>query len=344
MGDGGVPAPSQLIEQHARRRAELLSRLCSMESFASYCLTEPAAGSDAASLRTTAKPAVCPETGERGWSLTGSKAFISGAGVADVYLVMARVAEDDKKNNNDKHDPARGVTAFLVDRRRSGGSSPSSSGLSFGTLEKKMGWRMQPTAAVHLDGVFVPDSDVVGPVGEGFRAVALRALDGGRVNIGACSVGGAQGALNAAARYSRERRQFGARVADFQATRFRLADALTDVEASRLLVRRAAAALDRVAAAAAKEGAPSAEEDADEASALAAMAKRFASDRCFDAANASLQTFGGYGYLRDYGVERIVRDLRVHSLLEGTNEVMRLVVAKKAPLFVRAAAADGGSV
>ena len=202
---------------------------------------------------------------------------------------------------------------------------------------------MQPTAAVHLDGVFVPDSDVVGPVGEGFRAVALRALDGGRVNIGACSVGGAQGALNAAARYSRERRQFGARVADFQATRFRLADALTDVEASRLLVRRAAAALDRVAAAA-KDGATPAEEDADEASALAAMAKRFASDRCFDAANASLQTFGGYGYLRDYGVERIVRDLRVHSLLEGTNEVMRLVVAKKAPLFVRAAAADGGSV
>jgi alkylation response protein AidB-like acyl-CoA dehydrogenase len=325
-----------------RRRTNLLARLCSMESFAAYCLTEPASGSDAASLATTATRAVCSITGASGWSLRGSKSFISGAGVADVYLVMARVVgdEDGRTKHDQNKDPAHGVTAFLVDRKRAEGGfsegEPNQNLLTFGSLEKKMGWRMQPTAAVHLDGVFVPDEDVVGPLGQGFRAVALKALDGGRINIGACSVGGAQAALAAATQYSRERKQFGVRVADFQATKFRLADAATDVEAARLLVRRAAAALDMVGFG----GGGDHDDDehtntspSDQASALAAMAKRFASDKCFDAANAALQTFGGYGFLRDYGVERIVRDLRVHSLLEGTNEVMRLVVAKKLGMF-----------
>jgi alkylation response protein AidB-like acyl-CoA dehydrogenase len=333
-------AQGQERELHERRRAALLKRLCSMESFAAYCLTEPSSGSDAASLSTSARRGTCPATGEPGWLLRGSKAFISGAGVADVYLVMARVAGGGQG--------AEGITAFLLDRRREG-HAPAS--LTFGAPEKKMGWKMQPTCAVHLDDAFVPDYGVVGPVGGGFREVALRALDGGRVNIGAASVGGAARALAAAARYARSRRQFGVRVSDFQATRMRLADAATDVEAARLLVRRAAAALDVAAAAAAAAGgeggaggdntntsSPCSLDD--EASALAAMAKRFASDKCFDAANAALQTFGGYGFLSDYGVEQAVRDLRVHSLLEGTNEVMRLVVAKKLPLFVDAAAAE----
>jgi len=364
-------------ERHQRRREALLGRLCTMASFAAYCLTEPASGSDAASLSTSARRGRCPATGEEGWLLRGSKAFISGAGAADVYLVMARVADGaggdgrvgdsaggagggsagggsagGQRARAPAQGGADGMPALLVDCHRAEGFAPAAS-LTFGAPEKKMGWRMQPTRAVHLDDVFVPDFDVVGPLGGGFRAVALRALDGGRVNIGAASVGGAARALGLAARYARSRRQFGARVWDFQATRLRLADAATDVEAARLLVRRAAAALDAAAAAAAGgeggEGGGAGGGDScsapcaaapleDEASALAAMAKRFASDRCFDAANAALQTFGGYGYLSDYGVEQIVRDLRVHSLLEGTNEVMRLVVAKTLPLFVDAAA------
>lgn len=338
-----------LVHQHERRRADLVARLVSMDSLAAYCLTEPQSGSDAASLSTTATRCTGHHAGQgAGWLLRGSKAFISGAGVADVYLVMARVVAEggqggDGKassstpppsHHSKKPDPARGITAFVVDRRRPEGFDDAT--LSFGAKERKMGWRMQPTAAVHFDNVFVPDADVVGGIGQGFRSVALRALDGGRINIGACSVGGGEAALRTAVRYARERSQFGQPIANFQATRFRLADAATDVEASRLMVRRAAAALDRAQALAAVEagaeggdGAAAASGAAEEATALAAMAKRFASDRCFDVANSALQTLGGAGYLEDYGVERLVRDLRVHSILEGTNEVMRLLVARR---------------
>jgi alkylation response protein AidB-like acyl-CoA dehydrogenase len=270
-------------------RQAYLPRLTSMELIASYCLTEPGAGSDAASLRTTAR-----REGET-YVLNGAKAFISGAGTSDLYVVMARSGGDGPG----------GVSTFVVERE--------TPGLSFGAQERKMGWASQPTAMVHFDNVAIPAANRVGGEGQGFR-IAMMGLDGGRLNIASCSLGGAQLALETAKAYLESRRQFGRPLKDFQGLQFKLADMATDLEAARLLVRRAAAALD--------EGDPA-------ATRLAAMAKRFATDAGFEIANEALQLHGGYGYLKDYPLERIVRDLRVHQILEGTNEIMRVIIARE---------------
>ena len=270
-------------------RGRYLPRLCEMELVASYCLTEPGAGSDAASLATAAR-----REGDD-YVLTGAKAFISGGGVSDLYLVMARTGQPG----------ARGVSAFLVEK--------DAAGLSFGGQERKMGWNAQPTAQVNFDGVRVPAANRVGGEGEGFR-YAMAALDGGRLNIAACSLGGAQLALELATEQLKTRKQFGRPLQDFQALQFRLADMATELEAARLMVRRAAAALDA---------------RSPDATRLCAMAKRFATDAGFEVANQALQLHGGYGYLRDLPLERIVRDLRVHQILEGTNEIMRVIIARE---------------
>ncbi|WP_304170088.1 isobutyryl-CoA dehydrogenase [Phenylobacterium aquaticum] len=270
-------------------RHRYLPRLTAMELIASYCLTEPGSGSDAAALATTAT-----RDGDD-YVLTGSKAFISGAGVSDVYLVMARTGAPG----------AKGVSAFLVER--------DWPGVSFGANEKKMGWNAQPTAQVNLDGVRVPAANRLGAEGEGFR-FAMAGLDGGRINIASCSLGGAQLALETAQAYLESRKQFGQPLKDFQALQFRLADMATELDAARLMVRRAADALDK------KDP---------KATQYCAMAKRFATDAGFEVANQALQLHGGYGYLRDYPLERIVRDLRVHQILEGTNEIMRVIIARE---------------
>ena len=270
-------------------RQNYLPRLTTMDLIASYCLTEPGAGSDAASLRTTAR-----RDGET-YVLNGAKAFISGAGTSDVYVVMARSGGDG----------AGGISTFVVEN--------GTPGLSFGAQERKMGWANQPTAMVHFDNCVVPAENRVGDEGQGFR-IAMMGLDGGRLNISACSLGGAGLALETAQEYLKTRKQFGRTLAEFQGLQFRLADMATDLEAARLMVRRAAAALD------AKD--PS-------ATRLCAMAKRFSTDACFDIANQALQLHGGYGYLKDYPLERIVRDLRVHQILEGTNEIMRVIIARE---------------
>ena len=270
-------------------REAWLPRLASMEMVASYCLTEPGSGSDAASLRTTAR-----RDGED-YVLNGAKAFISGGGVSDVYLVMCRTGVEGPK----------GISTVLVEK--------GTPGLSFGGQERKLGWNSQPTAMVQFDDCRVPTSNLVGQEGEGFR-IAMSALDGGRVNIGACSLGGAGFALETALAYVQTRQQFGRPLADFQALQFKLADMATDLEASRLMVLRAAAAMDA---------------DDPDKTRLCAMAKRFATDAGFEVANQALQLHGGYGYLRDYPLERIVRDLRVHQILEGTNEIMRLITARE---------------
>jgi alkylation response protein AidB-like acyl-CoA dehydrogenase len=265
-----------------------LPRLASMELIASYCLTEPGAGSDAAALTSRAR-----RDGET-YVLDGVKQFISGAGASDVYLVMARTGEGG----------ASGVSAFMVDK--------GTPGLGFGANEKKMGWRAQPTRQVIMESVRVPAENLVGAEGDGFK-IAMAGLDGGRLNIGACSIGGGQSALDKAIAYMRERKAFGRRIADFQALQFRVADIATSLETARSVLWRAASALD---------------EKSPEASRLCAMAKRVATDTGFDAANDALQLLGGYGYLADYGVEKLVRDLRVHQILEGTNEIMRVIVAR----------------
>ena len=270
-------------------RRRYLPRLTTMELIASYCLTEPGAGSDAASLRTTAR-----RDGDD-YVLDGAKAFISGAGTSDVYVVMARSGGDG----------AGGISTFVVEA--------GTPGLSFGAQERKMGWNSQPTAMVHFDGVRVPEANRVGEEGQGFR-IAMAGLDGGRLNIAACSLGGAGFALETAVTYLKTRKQFGRALAEFQGLQFRLADMATELEAARLMVRRGAAALD------AKHP---------EATKLCAMAKRFATDAGFEIANQALQLHGGYGYLKDYPLERIVRDLRVHQILEGTNEIMRVIVARE---------------
>jgi hypothetical protein len=270
-------------------RHRYLPRLTTMELIASYCLTEPGSGSDAAALKT-----VAVKDGDD-YVLTGSKAFISGAGVSDVYLVMARTGGPG----------AKGVSAFVVER--------DWPGVSFGANERKMGWNAQPTAQVNLDGVRVPASNRLGGEGEGFR-FAMAGLDGGRINIASCSLGGAKLALDTAQAYLLERQQFGQRLADFQALQFRLADMATELDAARLMVRRAADALDK------KDP---------KATQYCAMAKRFATDAGFEVANQALQLHGGYGYLRDYPLERIVRDLRVHQILEGANEIMRVIIARE---------------
>ncbi|MFE4359721.1 acyl-CoA dehydrogenase [Kitasatospora xanthocidica] len=270
------------------QRARLLPGLCSTELLGSYCLTEPGAGSDAAALATRAR-----RHGDH-WVLDGVKQFVSGAGTSQVYVVMARTGGPG----------ARGVSAFLVER--------DDPGVSFGANEKKMGWNAQPTRQVLLDGVRLPADRLLGGEGEGFR-IAMNGLNGGRLGIAACSVGGAQDALERATRHLADREAFGAALLHAQALRFRLADMATELEAARSLLWRAAAALDR--------GDPRAPE-------LCAMAKRHATDTGFEVANQALQLHGGYGYLAEYGIEKIVRDLRVHQILEGTNEIMRVIVAR----------------
>lgn len=270
-------------------RQRYLPRLTTMELIASYCLTEPGSGSDAANMRTTARL-----DGDQ-YVLNGGKAFISGGGVSDVYVVMARTGGDG----------AKGVSAFVVEK--------GAEGLSFGANERKMGWNAQPTAQVNFDNCRVPVANRIGQEGEGFR-FAMMGLDGGRLNIASCSLGGAQFALDTAKAYMETRNQFGKALKDFQALQFKLADMATELEAARLMVRRAAHALDN---------------RHPEATKLCAMAKRFATDAGFQVANDALQLHGGYGYLQDYPLERIVRDLRVHQILEGTNEIMRVIIARE---------------
>ena len=270
-------------------RRRYLPKLTTMQMIASYCLTEPGAGSDAAALSTTAR-----RDGEH-YVLNGAKAFISGAGTSDVYVVMARSGEAG----------AKGVSTFVVEK--------GSPGLTFGAQEKKMGWNAQPTAMVNFDDCRVPVANRVGEEGEGFR-IAMAGLDGGRINIASCSLGGAGLALDTAKAYLTTRKQFGRALAEFQGLQWRLADMATDLDAARLMVRRAAHALDN------KDP---------KATQYCAMAKRLATDTGFEVANQALQLHGGYGYLRDYPLERIVRDLRVHQILEGTNEIMRVITARE---------------
>ncbi|MFJ6620826.1 acyl-CoA dehydrogenase family protein [Kitasatospora sp. NPDC091335] len=279
-----------MVDRHGteEQRARWLPALCSAEHLGSYCLTEPGAGSDAAAITTRAVRA-----GDH-WVLDGVKQFVSGAGAARVYLVMARTGEPG----------ARGISAFLVDR--------DDPGLSFGPNERKMGWNAQPTRQVLLDGVRLPADRLLGGEGEGFR-IAMAGLDGGRLGIAACSLGGAQSALERTTAHLADREAFGARLLHAQALQFRLADMATELEAARALLWRAAAALDR--------GDPRAPQ-------LCAMAKRHATDTGFEVANQALQLHGGYGYLTEYGIEKTVRDLRVHQILEGTNEIMRVIVAR----------------
>ena len=270
-----------------------LPGLTSGGAFASYCLTEPNAGSDAGNLTTRA------ERGDEGsYSLRGSKSFISGAGATDVLVVMARTGEPGSG--------ARGITAFAV--------AADTPGVSFGENEKKLGWNAQPTRAVHFDGAVVPAENRLGAEGQGF-SIAMAGLDGGRLNIAACSLGTAQAALERARDYLHERRQFGKKLADFQALQFRLADMLTRQVAARQLLRLAAWKLDQ---------------RHPDATSYCAMAKRFVTDACFEVVNDALQLHGGYGYLRDYPLERYLRDVRVHQILEGTNEIMRLIVGRAA--------------
>ncbi len=271
------------------QKAAWLPDLVTMNRFASYCLTEPGAGSDAASLRTRAR-----RDGDD-YVLSGVKAFISGADASDIYVVMCRTGEEGP----------RGISALVVEK--------GTKGLSFGAQEKKLGWHSQPTAQVILEDCRVPVRHRLGAEGEGFK-IAMAALDGGRVNIAACSLGGAQACLDKALSYVRERRQFGRPIAEFQALQFRLADMATELEAARLLVRRAAAKLDNG--------------DRD-ATCFCAMAKRLATDVGFRVVDEALQLHGGYGYIREYEIERYLRDLRVHRILEGTNEIMRVIIARR---------------
>ncbi len=272
-----------------RLRATWGEALTSGARLASYCLTEPGAGSDAASLRTRA------ERDGDDYLLHGAKAFISGAGSTDLLVVMARTGGPG----------ARGISAFAV--------PADAPGIQYGKKEEKMGWNSQPTRAIAFDGVRVPADHLLGQEGEGFR-IAMKGLDGGRINIATCSVGAAQGALGVAQRYLHERKQFGKSLAEFQALQFKLADMATELVAARQMVRLAASKLDAA--------------DPD-ATTYCAMAKRFATDVGFKVCNEALQLHGGYGYLRDYPLERLVRDTRVHQILEGTNEIMRVIVARR---------------
>ncbi|MGH3532837.1 MAG: acyl-CoA dehydrogenase family protein [Mycobacterium sp.] len=285
----------------AEQRKGWVPRLASMDVIASYCLTEPGAGSDASALSTKA----IRNGGD--YVLDGVKQFISGAGASDVYVVMARTGAEGP----------RGISAFIVEKR--------SSGLSFGAHEEKMGWNAQPTAQVVFEGVRVPaDAMLGGADGEGAGfGIAMNGLNGGRINIAACSLGGAQAAHDKAVTYLADRQAFGAALLDEPTIRFTLADMATALEASRMLLWRAATALDS---------------DAADKVELCAMAKRYVTDACFDVADKALQLHGGYGYLREYGLEKIVRDLRVHRILEGTNEIMRVVIGRAEAARVRAGA------
>lgn len=270
-------------------KAKYLPGLVSMDLISSYCLTEPGSGSDAAALRTRAV-----RDGDE-YVVTGSKAFISGAGVNDLYLTMVRTGEDGPK----------GISALVIEK--------DMKGVSFGAPERKLGWHSQPTAQVNFDAVRVPVSNRIGVEGQGF-AIAMAGLDGGRLNIGACSLGGGQRALDEAIAYTRERRQFGKAINEFQATQFMLADMATELEAARALLYLAA---EKVGTGAADK------------TRFAAMAKRLATDTGTAIADRAIQLHGGYGYLMDYPVERIYRDLRVHQILEGTNQIMRMITARE---------------
>ncbi|WP_375463664.1 acyl-CoA dehydrogenase family protein [uncultured Methylobacterium sp.] len=270
------------------QRRRWLPALARMDLIASYCLTEAGSGSDAAALRTRAV-----REGDH-YVLNGEKQFISGAGASDLYLCMVRTGGEG----------AKGVSAILVEK--------DTPGLSFGANERKMGWNAQPTRAVRFDSCRVPVENRLGAEGEGF-GFAMAGLDGGRLNIAACALGGAQAALDRTVAYLGDRRAFGQKLSGFQALQFRLADMATDLEVARAFLRHAAAALDA---------------KAPEATKLCAMAKRHVTDAAFHVANEALQLHGGYGYLADYGIEKIVRDLRVHQILEGTNEIMRVIIAR----------------
>ncbi len=269
-------------------KTEWLDKLISLEAYCSYCLTEPGSGSDAAALRTKAI-----RTNE-GYSLTGNKAFISGGSYADLYLVMCRTGKEGSK----------GVSAITVPN--------GSAGLSFGALEQKMGWRAQPTAQVQMDNCSVSADNLLGEEGKGFN-YAMEGLDGGRLNIAACSLGAASQALKTAAIYMGERKAFGKTIDSFQALQFKLAEMETKLQASRVFLRQAAWKLDT---------------NAPDATKHCAMAKMFVTDTCYDVTNDALQMLGGYGYLEDYGIEKLLRDIRVHQILEGTNEVMRLIISR----------------
>lgn len=272
----------------ADQQARWLPSLLGMDIFASYCLTEPGSGSDAASLRTKAE-----RDGDH-YILNGTKAFISGGGTADLYLIMVRTGGPGPK----------GISCVAVEK--------GTPGLSFGKQEQKMGWKSQPTCSVILEDCRVPVAHRIGAEGDGFK-IAMKALDGGRLNIGACSLGGARRCLELAVDYTKERKQFGQPISDFQNTQFQLADMATELEAARLLLHRGAAALDA--------GSP-------DATKLCAMAKRFATDVGFQVVDRALQLHGGYGYVKEYPIERYLRDLRVHRILEGTNEIMRVIIGR----------------
>ena len=261
------------------------------EKLASYCLTEPGAGSDAASLKTRA------ELVGNEYVINGAKAFISGAGSTDVLVLMARTG--------DAQSGASGISAFAV--------PADTPGISYGKKEQKMGWNSQPTRTISFDNVRIPADHLLGREGEGFK-IAMKGLDGGRINIATCSVGAAQGALNAAQQYMQDRKQFGKPIASFQALQFKLADMATELVAARQMVRLAASKLDA---------------GARDASTYCAMAKRFATDAGFTVINDALQLHGGYGYIREYPLERLLRDARVHQILEGTNEIMRVIIARR---------------
>jgi alkylation response protein AidB-like acyl-CoA dehydrogenase len=273
--------------EHLRKKH--LPALTTMQHFASYCLTEPGAGSDAGSLRTRAE-----RDGDH-YVVNGAKAFISGGGASDVYVCMLRTGGEGPS----------GVSCIVVEK--------GTPGLSFGKPERKLGWNSQPTAMVIFENCRVPVSNLVAKEGDGFK-IAMKALDGGRINIAACSLGGAKAALEAAIQYMQVRKQFGKPLTEFQALQFRLADMATELDAARLMVHRAAVALDS---------------KSPEATMYCAMAKRFATDVCFKVCNEALQLHGGYGYIKEYPLERYLRDLRVHQILEGTNEIMRVVIARR---------------
>jgi alkylation response protein AidB-like acyl-CoA dehydrogenase len=270
-------------------RQKFLPKLCTMEHFASYALTEPGSGSDAASLTTRAL-----RDGDH-YVLNGAKAFISGGGVSDIYVCMVRTGEGGP----------RGISCLVVEK--------GAPGLSYGAQEQKLGWKSQPTAALIFENCRVPVANLIGQEGQGFK-IAMAGLDGGRLNIAACSIGGAQFCLDRTVEYMRERKQFGTRLADFQALAFRVADYATELQAARLMVHHAASAVTNKTPGGTR---------------LAAQAKRFATDVGFEAVNGCLQLHGGYGYLRDHPIERVLRDVRVHQILEGTNEVMRLIVSRE---------------
>jgi alkylation response protein AidB-like acyl-CoA dehydrogenase len=271
------------------QRARFLPKLTTMAHFASYCLTEPGSGSDAAALATKAM-----RDGDK-YVLNGTKAFISGGSVSDIYVAMVRTGGTGP----------RGISCLVVEK--------DAAGLSFGKKERKLGWNTQPTAMVIFEDCRVPIANRIGEEGDGFK-IAMAGLDGGRLNISACSLGGARACLDAARDHMLDRRQFGQPLADFQALRFKLADMATELDAARLMVRRGAASLDR--------GDP-------EATMHCAMAKRLATDAGFHVCNEALQLFGGYGYLKDFPIERYLRDVRVHQILEGTNEIMRVIIARR---------------